>query len=276
MPGVTLTENPFRFSTKRTDNVTDFVLYEYRVYSPNFGRWLSRDPVGESAGAHLYGFVSNRPLDCLDVGGLWGELIHYYATRAWAGRQGYPAQTADVVGRADNAVDGWGAGPWPGPGGNLGYHFNRNRNGGLDSRLQHAGEHIGRARAACSGERDEPQEAAVQLGTALHPLQDWVAHGDYFIRVDLIRWFHNTCSPQRNFGDPSGYPDNPDLDDANSFDGRPTSMTYLPNGDSHATYRPGHARLAMTRRATETVLRDFREFVRVNGGCNCRRYFGVE
>ena len=29
---------PFRFSTKRTDNTTDLVLYEYRAYSPCLGR----------------------------------------------------------------------------------------------------------------------------------------------------------------------------------------------------------------------------------------------
>jgi RHS repeat-associated protein len=35
--------NPFRFSTKRTDPTIDLVLYEYRGYQPNTGRWLSRD-----------------------------------------------------------------------------------------------------------------------------------------------------------------------------------------------------------------------------------------
>ena len=39
--------NPFRFSTKRTDNTTDLVLYEYRAYSPVLGRWPSPDPIGE-------------------------------------------------------------------------------------------------------------------------------------------------------------------------------------------------------------------------------------
>ncbi len=41
--------NPFRFSTKRTCNTTDLVLYEYRAYSPVLGRWLSRDPIEERA-----------------------------------------------------------------------------------------------------------------------------------------------------------------------------------------------------------------------------------
>jgi RHS repeat-associated protein len=45
--GPTAKENLFRFSTKRTDNTTDLVLYEYRAYSPVLGRWPSPDPIGE-------------------------------------------------------------------------------------------------------------------------------------------------------------------------------------------------------------------------------------
>ena len=49
--------NPFRFSTKRTDNSTDCVLYEYRVYSPSTGRWGRRDPIWEPG----FELVSQRP-----------------------------------------------------------------------------------------------------------------------------------------------------------------------------------------------------------------------
>jgi RHS repeat-associated protein len=62
-------ENPFGFSTKRTDNSTDLVLYEYRVYSPNTGWWLSRDPIEELGGRNLHGFVLNDPLNKLDGDG---------------------------------------------------------------------------------------------------------------------------------------------------------------------------------------------------------------
>jgi len=67
-PAVTL--NPFRFSTKRTDNTTDFVLYEYRIYIPSLGRWPNRDPIGERGGADLYGFVANDPVGTFDLYGL--------------------------------------------------------------------------------------------------------------------------------------------------------------------------------------------------------------
>ncbi len=59
--------NPFRFSTKRTDNTTDLVLYEYRAYSPSTGRWPNRDPIGERGGENLYGFVENAPVNKTDL-----------------------------------------------------------------------------------------------------------------------------------------------------------------------------------------------------------------
>ncbi|NGO39219.1 hypothetical protein G4L39_07380 [Limisphaera ngatamarikiensis] len=39
--------NFIRFSTKRTEDGTGLVLYEYRAYSPALGRWWSRDPINE-------------------------------------------------------------------------------------------------------------------------------------------------------------------------------------------------------------------------------------
>jgi len=65
--------NPFRFSTKRTDPTTDLVLYEYRAYSPTSGRWLNRDPIEESGGRNLYGFVYNNPIRRIDRLGLFVE-----------------------------------------------------------------------------------------------------------------------------------------------------------------------------------------------------------
>ena len=43
-------DNPFRFSTKYTDDETGLLYYGYRYYAPMLGRWLSRDPIGEQAG----------------------------------------------------------------------------------------------------------------------------------------------------------------------------------------------------------------------------------
>jgi len=42
-------------------------------YNPTTGRWLSRDPIAERGGSHLYGFAANDPVNNLDVLGLIHE-----------------------------------------------------------------------------------------------------------------------------------------------------------------------------------------------------------
>ncbi len=68
--------NPFRFSTKYQDDETGLLYYGYRYYSPNTGRWLNRDPLGEAGGNNLYCFVFNDPADKLDhLGKNAGDLL---------------------------------------------------------------------------------------------------------------------------------------------------------------------------------------------------------
>jgi RHS repeat-associated protein len=63
-------EQPFGFSTKRTDPQTGLVYYGYRFYHPDMERWLNRDPIGEDGGINLYGFVENNPVNWIDPWGL--------------------------------------------------------------------------------------------------------------------------------------------------------------------------------------------------------------
>ena len=63
-------ENPFQFSTKYTDFETDLVYYGYRYYSPDLGRWISRDPIEEQGGFNLYAFVNNDPVNKFNILGL--------------------------------------------------------------------------------------------------------------------------------------------------------------------------------------------------------------
>src|SRR6266511_5723635 len=58
--------SPFRFSTKYSDDESDFLYYGFRYYNPSTGRWLSRDPIEEQGGINLYGFVFNDPLGYVD------------------------------------------------------------------------------------------------------------------------------------------------------------------------------------------------------------------
>jgi RHS repeat-associated protein len=38
----------------------------YRAYDPNEGRWLNRDPIQESAGVNIYGYVKNNSINKID------------------------------------------------------------------------------------------------------------------------------------------------------------------------------------------------------------------
>ena len=62
--------SPWRFSSKRSDELTGLVYYGRRFYIPQHGRWLTPDPAGFSDGMNLYAFVHNDPLTHLDLYGL--------------------------------------------------------------------------------------------------------------------------------------------------------------------------------------------------------------
>jgi RHS repeat-associated protein len=59
--------NPIRFSSKYTDDESDFLYYGYRYYNPSTGRWLNRDPIHEAGGLNLYAFLQNSPLNDFDA-----------------------------------------------------------------------------------------------------------------------------------------------------------------------------------------------------------------
>ena len=72
---------PFRFSSKYEDSETGLNYYGFRYYSPALGRWISRDPVGETFGPNLYAFVQNSPVSDFDLNGLLS--FHWYGN--WGG-----------------------------------------------------------------------------------------------------------------------------------------------------------------------------------------------
>jgi RHS repeat-associated protein len=81
LTGAAAGSNPFRFSTKRTEDGTGLVLYEYRAYSSSLGRWLGRDSIEEQGGAKLVAFCVNQAVSSTDYLGMqstppgWPGLI---------------------------------------------------------------------------------------------------------------------------------------------------------------------------------------------------------
>jgi RHS repeat-associated protein len=68
-------KNPFRFSNEYADDETGLVYYNFRFYSPELGRWLKKDPIGERGGINLYGMVGNSPTIKIDKLGLYGATL---------------------------------------------------------------------------------------------------------------------------------------------------------------------------------------------------------
>lgn len=68
--------NPYRFGSKYWDGEAGFYYYGFRFYSPELGRWLSRDSIEEEGGLNLYVFVHNTPIILVDTLGdsSWGDF----------------------------------------------------------------------------------------------------------------------------------------------------------------------------------------------------------
>ncbi|MEW6657080.1 MAG: RHS repeat-associated core domain-containing protein [Thermodesulfobacteriota bacterium] len=72
---------PMQFSTKPYDDQTGLFYYGVRFYTSGFGRWMTRDPLGEFGGLNLYSFVRNNPINWIDPYGLLSFRWH----RNWGG-----------------------------------------------------------------------------------------------------------------------------------------------------------------------------------------------
>ena len=60
----------FGFHGQFLDTESGYYDYGFRYYSPEMGRWFSRDPIEENGGVNLYGFVGNNLIGTLDKFGL--------------------------------------------------------------------------------------------------------------------------------------------------------------------------------------------------------------
>ena len=142
----------------------------------------------------------NSPLRFIDVSGFWGVGVHSSKTSEWAQSAdagSYTKVAAERIGLANNATDVLpGANPLPYLG-DQSYHFNRAAVGQEDTRMVKVREHVESAKMMCSLRPRLVTLAAIDLGRALHALQDYYAHGDYAIKEHPnILTFHNEHSEQ--------------------------------------------------------------------------------
>ncbi|HON07223.1 MAG TPA: RHS repeat-associated core domain-containing protein [Verrucomicrobiota bacterium] len=278
--GVMSKENPFRFSTKRTVDSIDIILYEYRAYSPRLGKWLSRDLIDTQNGANIYSFVGNNSLNSFDILGLWDSKVHNDKTLQWATKGlKMPWCGAARIAYEDNGTDNeydptlhFTDEVWS-------WHFDRS-SGGEDSRNAHTRIELSRAKMYCLSSLDNWEAAAVFLGRALHADQDWVAHGDFnrwleapniakakvFEKLDYA---HNTLTPIQGQG--GGTVDNPDFD-ADGPNGRPTIDVLIrakktSTGDQlfYTRFHQGHQRVQFTEQRTKDLLSEFMDHIRTYG-----------
>lgn len=69
--------NPLGWATKYTDRETGLVYFGLRYYSPNLGRFINPDPLGEQGGINLQAFCKNDPVNAWDYLGMATDYYHY-------------------------------------------------------------------------------------------------------------------------------------------------------------------------------------------------------
>jgi hypothetical protein len=164
---------------------------------------------------------------------------------------------------------------------NFSWHFNRSANPNEDSRLKHKEDEVKAAKDFCTWSmgHDDASAAAMRLGFALHPLQDWVAHGDFDRKSEAPSLTGVGVWESRHYWhnwDAGGWwtakqVDDPSLD-ADGPDGRASFAvmhlgTILSNGDMTfwTRFHSGGLRINLTERLTKDVFSDFKSYVAQNG-----------
>jgi RHS repeat-associated protein len=65
--------NRYMWQGREYDAETGLYYFRARWYSPETGRWLSKDPIGISGGLNLYDFCGNNPVNFVDPYGLCAD-----------------------------------------------------------------------------------------------------------------------------------------------------------------------------------------------------------
>lgn len=78
---------PLGFAGGLNDWYTGLVRFGFRDYDPWYGRFTSKDPMGDTGGDHdLWDYCVDDPINMTDSTGLWSEFIHEPWVRKVAGK----------------------------------------------------------------------------------------------------------------------------------------------------------------------------------------------
>ena len=295
--------NPYAFTGRELDILDGGALhhmhFRHRDYSPPLGRFLQQDPHGINPaggevnafhyenqykdGINLLQYVKTNPLIRVDMYGLWGADIHYHMTalRAVFKTNMWPWY-AKMVGFHNNNIDSI---HFPGTISHqeLSWHFDTDGHtedrptwGATDSRYVHAERELKAAIAECrekSSDLDATIAKALEhLGHALHPVQDFVAHGTWKPWPTL--WHPNPVHP--NGTDTwlldFKYTSDGILVDWDALGGPPTPWPWDWFNTEKAWFKPGTKRKLLTENMTDAYLERFKSGV-INTPCFCKIYF---
>lgn len=64
-------DTPFQFTGRENDGASNLSYFRARYYSPQFGRFISEDPIGLAGGINSYTYANGNPISFADPLGLW-------------------------------------------------------------------------------------------------------------------------------------------------------------------------------------------------------------
>jgi RHS repeat-associated protein len=145
------------------------ILTWFRVYDPQTGRWLKRDPIGELDGINLYAYAHDSPSNYVDKLGLWVPGDHHKIIE-----DGLPGVSPEIVQAIKNASDNADTAPGAQDAENSYMHGMRAPDQSAEDAIRMTDLYIKAkmytaVKSRCSGDNNSAYKA---LGEAMHAAMD--------------------------------------------------------------------------------------------------------